>query len=52
MIPGEYVISWKTCTKKYKFDSILIPGTSLGQMIAPRLAKRLADRPCGRGDRC
>ena len=27
--------------KKNRFDSILIPGTSLGQMIAPRLAKRL-----------
>lgn len=27
--------------KKYRFDSILIPGTSMGQMIAPRLAKRL-----------
>lgn len=27
--------------QKYGFDSILIPGTSLGQMIAPRLAKRL-----------
>jgi electron transfer flavoprotein alpha subunit len=26
---------------KYTFDSILIPGTSMGQMIAPRLAKRL-----------
>lgn len=27
--------------KKNRFDSILIPGTSLGEMIAPRLAKRL-----------
>lgn len=27
--------------KKNKFDSILIPGTSMGQMVAPRLAKRL-----------
>ncbi|MCF8091732.1 MAG: electron transfer flavoprotein subunit alpha/FixB family protein [Desulfotignum sp.] len=27
--------------KKSGFDSILIPGTSMGQMIAPRLAKRL-----------
>ncbi|MCA1795898.1 MAG: electron transfer flavoprotein subunit alpha/FixB family protein, partial [Desulfobacteraceae bacterium] len=27
--------------KKNTFDSILIPGTSMGQMIAPRLSKRL-----------
>jgi len=27
--------------RKNRFDSILIPGTRLGQMIAPRLAKRL-----------
>ena len=27
--------------RKNRYDSILIPGTGLGQMIAPRLAKRL-----------
>lgn len=31
----------ETLHRRYCFDSILIPATSLGKMVAPRLAKRL-----------